>query len=414
LKPHLRQGNKMDNVSRTNEVALWRDSRAVVLLMAATLTVMANATISPALPGLQKLFAGDPNAALLARILVTAPSLSIALLAPLVGFAVDRIGRRVPLLAGIMLFVIAGSAGLYLPDLPSIFLSRIVLGVAVALIMTAQTALIGDYFSGKARIALTGLQISARNFGGLIFILLAGMVATVSPRWVFGVYGLALLVLPIAWMVVVEPLRTPSVGKGEHSSGSDETPKWYLPFLGLVVLQSITNMFFFIMPTQLPFFLNSKGYTSAALTGMVLSVLMLSGGSVALAYSRIKLTLGYAGVYATGYTAMASGFLLLMIASGPLFSLGGAALIGAGYAAVSPTFIALTLSLAPTSRRGLAGGILTASVFAGQFISPLLSTPVIMMAGYEGLFLAVALFLVIMVAIASGAALLRGREARPY
>lgn len=404
----------MDNLSRTNEVALWRDSRAVALLMVATLTVMANATISPALPGLQKLFAGDPNAALLTRLLVTAPSLSIALLAPLVGLAVDRIGRRVPLLAGIILFVIAGSAGLYLPDLPSIFLSRIALGVAVALIMTAQTALIGDYFSGEARIALTGLQISARNFGGLIFILLAGMVATVSPKWVFGVYGLALIVLPIAWTVIVEPQRTSLAGKGAHSSAADETRKWYLPFLGLVVLQSITNMFFFIMPTQLPFFVNSKGYTSAALTGMVLSVLMLSGGSVALAYSRIQRTLGYAGVYATGYTAMASGFLLLMIAAGPLFFLGGAALIGAGYAAVSPTFIALTLSLAPTSRRGLAGGILTASVFAGQFVSPLLSTPVIMMAGYEGLFLAAALFLAIMAAIALGAALLRGREARPY
>lgn len=103
-----------------------------------------------------------------------------------------------------MLFVIAGSAGLYLPNLPTIFLSRIALGIAVAFIMTAQTALAGDYFAGEARSALTGLQISARNFGGLVFILLASVVAAVSPRWAFGVYGLALLVLPIAWMVKYE------------------------------------------------------------------------------------------------------------------------------------------------------------------------------------------------------------------
>ena len=115
------------------------------------------------------------------------------------------------MLAGIILFVIAGSAGLYLPDLPTIFVSRIALGIAVALIMTAQTALIGDYFADEARNALTGLQISARNFGGLVFILLAGLVAAVSPRWAFGVYGLALLLLPIAWMVIVEPRRTLSV-----------------------------------------------------------------------------------------------------------------------------------------------------------------------------------------------------------
>lgn len=400
----------MESMSRTTKIAIWRDRRAVALLMAATLTVMANATISPALPGLQKMFADDPHAALLTRLLVTAPSLSVALLAPFAGLVVDRIGRRVPLLAGIIVFVIAGSAGLYLPDLPMIFLSRIALGIAVALIMTAQTALIGDYFSGEARSALTGLQISARNFGGLVFILLAGVVATVSPRWAFGVYGLALLVLPIAWMVIVEPQRMPSVGRVVGSSGSNEQRKWRLPFLGLVALQSVTNMFFFIMPTQLPFFLDAKGYSTAAMTGFMLSVLMLSGGSVALLYARMQRTIGYAGVYAIGYAAMASGFLLLLTSPVPIFTLAGAALVGAGYAAVSPTFVALTLVLAPPHRRGLAGGILTASVFAGQFISPLVSTAVMMRAGYEGLFLDAALLLASMAAIALGAALLRTRK----
>lgn len=404
----------MESTSRTTDMVIWRDSRAVALLMAATLTVMANATISPALPGLQQLFADDPHSALLTRLLVTAPSLSIALLAPLAGLAVDRIGRRVLLLAGIVLFVIAGSAGLYLPNLPAIFLSRIALGIAVAFIMTAQTALVGDYFTGEARSALTGLQVSARNFGGLVFILLAGLVAAVSPRWAFGVYGLALLVLPIAWKVIVEPQRTLSAGQVACASGSEEQRKWRLPFLGLVVLQSITNMFFFIMPTQLPFFLDAEGYSSAAMTGMTLSVLMLSGGSVALVYSRIQRAIGYAGVYAIGYAAMASGFLLLVTSAVPLFTFAGAALIGAGYAAVSPTFVALTLALAPAHRRGLAGGILTASVFTGQFISPLLSTPVIMTAGYQGLFLDAAVLLAIMAAIALGGTLLRARETQPF
>ncbi len=402
----------MESISRTTEIPIWRDSRAVALLMAATLTVMANATISPALPGLRKLFADAPHAALLTPLLITAPSLSVALLAPLAGLAVDRIGRRIPLLAGIILFAIAGSAGLYLPTLSTIFMSRIVLGVAVAFIMTAQTALIGDYFSGEARNALTGLQISARNFGGLIFILLAGLVAIVSPRSAFGVYGLALLVLPIAWMVIKEPQRKPSMSHVSYLTGSAEQRKWHLPFLGLVVLQSVTNMFFFIMPTQLPFFLDARGYGNPAITGLTLSVLMLSGGSVALVFSRIQRAIGYPGIYATGFAAMASGFLLLVTSATPLFTLAGSALIGAGYAAVSPTFVALTLALAPPHRRGLAGGLLTASVFTGQFISPLLSTLVIIALGYEGLFQVATVLLASMAAMALGIFLLRFREPR--
>ena len=191
---------------------------------------MANATISPALPGLQKLFADDPNSALLTRLLVTAPSLSIALLAPFVGLAVDRIGRRILLLSGIVLFVITGSAGLYLPNLPTIFVSRFALGVAVALIMTAQTALVGDYFSGEARNALTGLQISARNFGGLVFILLAGLAAA-CPRGgpsLFTVWPCCCCRLP-GWRSL-----SPAYAFGRHSantSGCEEQRKWLRPFL---------------------------------------------------------------------------------------------------------------------------------------------------------------------------------------
>lgn len=402
----------MDNMSKAAEIAIWRDHRAVALLMVATLTVMANATISPALPGLQHLFADEPHSELLTRLLVTAPSLSIAVLSPLVGLVVDRTGRRVPLLVGIILFVVAGSAGLYLPDLLTIFLSRIVLGVAVAFIMTAQTALIGDYFSGEIRNRLTGLQISARNFGGLVLILLAGLVATLSPRWVFGVYGLALLVLPLAWAVIVEPRRSLDVGRASCLLGLHEKRTWRLHFFGLVVLQSVTNMFFFIMPTQLPFFLDAEGYSSASMTGMTLSLLMLSGGAVALAYSPIQRVIGYAGVYAIGYAAMATGFLLMLNSGVALFILAGAALIGAGYAAVSPTFVALTLALAPQHRRGLAGGILTSSVFVGQFISPLLSTPVIMTAGYDGLFLCVTFLLASMAIIVCRAMRRASRETR--
>lgn len=122
----------MEAILAKRQIPVWQDRRAIALLMAASLTTMANATIAPALPGLERLFAGDPNAALLTRLLVPAPSLSVAIFAPLAGIAADRLGRRRLLLFGVILFVLSGSAGLVLPDLPTIFASRLVLGVAVA------------------------------------------------------------------------------------------------------------------------------------------------------------------------------------------------------------------------------------------------------------------------------------------
>lgn len=386
----------METVSDTRKIPVWQDRRAIALLMAASLTTMANATIAPALPGLERLFADDPNAPLLTRLLVPAPSLSVAILAPLAGAAADRTGRRRLLLLGVVLFVLSGSAGLALPDLPSIFASRLVLGIAVALIMTAQTALIGDYFTGDDRNALTGLQISARNFGGLVFILIAGWVATLSPRLPFAIYGLAAAFLPLMWLAIVEPPRLSAAASARQAGESEEQGGWRLLLALLALLQSATNMVFFIMPTQLSFFLDTQGYDSAMMTGSALAVLMLSGGGFALLYAHIQRAVGYAGVFALGYGAMGLGFLMLTLAWSmpPIFI--AVAAIGAGYALVSPSFVALALDLAPAPKRGLAGGILTASIFIGQFCSPFLSTPVIIAHGYAGLFCGGALLLAAM------------------
>jgi MFS family permease len=383
------------------QTPIWQDPRAIALLMAASLTTMANATISPTLPGLERLFGEDPNAGMLVRLLVPAPSLSVAIFAPFAGLVADRYGRRRMLLAGVILFVIAGCAGLFLADLPTIFASRLVLGVAVALIMTAQTALIGDYFTGDDRSALSGLQISARNFGGLVFISLAGWFAVISPRLPFVIYGVAALFLPLIWAVIVEPQRITPAAHASQEGGSTDPSSWGLVFALLVLFQAVTNMIFFVMPTQLSFFFEAAGYDSPVLTGSALGILMLSGGSLALLYGRVQRAIGYVGVFALGYGAMAFGFVLLALAATPLAWFAGAAAIGAGYALVSPSFVTLALGLAPPRRRGLAGGVLTASVFIGQFCSPLVSTPVIASYGYEGLFRSTAL-LVAAMAVGAG------------
>lgn len=387
--------------------AIWRDPRAIALLMAASLTVMANATISPALAGLEATFPDTPNAGMLTRLLVPAPSLSVVLCAPLAGIFSDRFGRRWMLLIGVILFVITGSAGLYLPSLPTIFASRLALGVAVAIIMTAGTALIGDYFTGEQRSGFVGLQVSARNFGGFLFISLAGYAAAISPRLPFAIYGLAALFLPLMWVAITEPIREAPHAKMSENNGSRA---WKPLTLALACLQMTTNMIFFVMPTQLPFFFNEQGYNSAVMTGSALGVLTLTGGCTALLYGRMKRVIGFFGNYTLGYAMMALGFTLISAGENSWIIFVGTASIGAGYATVSPNFVAIALSLVPERRRGLAGGILTTSIFLGQFLSPLFSTPLISTFGYDETFYSLSLLLgamAIAASIAGGTKFLR-------
>ena len=98
----------MSSQPRSTGRPLWLETAAIALLMTATLKIMANATISPALPALEASFPDEPAAAYLTRFLVAAPSLSVVLIAPFAGLAADRFGRGPLLLAGVLLFAFAG------------------------------------------------------------------------------------------------------------------------------------------------------------------------------------------------------------------------------------------------------------------------------------------------------------------
>lgn len=64
------------------------------LLLVSTLTVMVDTVISPALPALHAHFAGVENVDLLARLVLTFPSIFVALSAPVIGILIDKIGRK--------------------------------------------------------------------------------------------------------------------------------------------------------------------------------------------------------------------------------------------------------------------------------------------------------------------------------
>ncbi|WP_040615606.1 MFS transporter [Oceanicola granulosus] len=375
---------------------LVRDARAYVLLLAATLTVLSNAMISPALPSIEADFADVPNADLLARLLLTAPSLVVALLAPLAGGAADRFGRIRQMLLGTLLFALAGTAGLWLEDLTSILASRLLLGVAVAMVMTAQSALIGDFYSGPVRARFMGYQMSAVNFSGFLFITLAGFLATLSWRAPFAIYGLAFLFVPLFWALL--PKREIVPEKDAAPQAGEGLPGWQLMVGAISVLSGLTFVLFYVLPTQVPYYLAELGDPSPVSAGRVMASMMLCAGISAMVYGPARDALGRAGTPAAGMTVMALGFWLLHDAQSLRYLMLAAAVVGTGLGLVIPCFINIALGAAPPHRRGMASGVVTTSIFLGQFLSPVVSLPVIARFGYADAFAAASLLLLAMAA----------------
>ena len=388
---------------QASERPLWLETAAIALLLTATLKIMANATISPALPGLETSFSAQPHAAYLTRFLVAAPSLTVVLVAPFAGFAADRFGRVPLLIAGVVLFAASGSAGAYLPDLTSILFSRLLLGVAVALTMTAQVALVGDLYDGERRSAFMGLQTAAINFSGFLFIGLAGWLAGFSPRLPFLIYALPVLLVPLLLPLLKQDSRAASANRSSVVLLEEQTETgWLWPALALSALTMLTVMLFFLMPSQLPFYLEENGLDGASGTAFGLGALTLTGGCVAMVFKRISGLCGLPLSLALGFAVMATGFATLSSgAAWPVILLGGAQ-IGAGYALVQPAFFLFALQIAPEHSRGKVSGMVTTAMFLGQVISPLLLTPFLQAYGFALVYLGAALTFLIAAVAAAG------------
>lgn len=361
--------------------------RNATLLLVSALTVMSGATIAPSLPALEAHFAGVEDVGLLTRLVLTVPALFIAVCAPFAGMVADRFGRRRLLFASLLLYTVAGMSGLVLDSLPGILAGRALLGMAVAGTMTVATALIGDYFSGAERVRFMGLQAACIGFSGLVFLTGGGLLAELHWRAPFGVYGLALLLLPAAFAFIHEPVHAATLNPDGTQRANDEAGSGFA--IAAVFAAAVLNsLIFYLMPTQLPFYLQTMGDDAPVMTGMALGTMTLASALTSLfGYARIRARLGIVGVFAAGFGLMALANLLTAGADSYPVVVIALAVLGLGMGLIMPNLTTASMQAAPSRMRGRVAGGLTASIFIGQFASPFISQPLIARYGYESLYL---------------------------
>ncbi|HET6706396.1 MFS transporter [Amycolatopsis sp.] len=372
------------------------------LLAVSTMTIMASATITPALPGMERHFAAEPHAQLLVRLVLTLPGLAIMVAAPLLARLGDRIGR-VPLLAGcLLLYTVGGGSGLVLDSLPWLLAGRALLGVGIAGVMTTSTALLADHHPAAEHGRVLGLQGAAMGFGGVVALLLGGLLAAVSWRGPFAVYLLALPLLLLVLRYVPEAAAHPDTGDAPAAS------PWRPRLLGLYAVMFLGVVVFYTVPTQAPFWLGQVGGAGPAVTGALIAAVNLVMTLVGLKFRRLRARWDFPALAIVLFTAFAAGLVLL----GTAGSLGVAALgmvvVGAGIGLLNPTVNGWVVASVAPGVRTRALGLLTSALFLGQFASPLLAQPVADAAGLGWTFgcagIAAAVIAVVMAATRATAA----------
>jgi MFS family permease len=339
----------------------------LTVLAVSSLTIMANATIAPSLPGLAATFADVPNIETLSGLVLSLPSLAIILTAALFGALADRIDRKRLLIIAMALYAVGGASGLVATTMTGLLMGRVLLGVGVAGTMTIATMLAAEFWTGQARVQFMGRQAAAISAGGIVFLLLGGLLAEVSWRGPFLIYLLALPFAALAWVVL--PLRQPA----SPTSTQTKAPLDWAVIARIGSLAFFTMTMFYIIPTRLPFLMADIGITSPSATGFAIAAVTATSIISALIFPRLRARLSPVAIFGLSYLLMAVAYALIATATGLAQVVAGTLIAGLGLGATMPNQNSWLMAEVTEAARGRSAGILTTLVFAGQFAAPLIA-----------------------------------------
>jgi MFS family permease len=349
--------------------------QGVTLILLSMLPILAIAGLVADLPVMLQVFRETPQHELLVPMVLTLPSLCVALFSSAAGVIADRWGRRPLLLLALAGFSILGLAPLLFSSLQAVLASRVVVGLAEASILTCTNTLWGDYFPDDARRRWLGFQQMSGPVSNALLALAGGALAAhhwASPFWL---YLLGLPTLVLAYLFLHEPRResapVPTARHDRHGASASAFP-W--PMAGRIAAVTLgVSIVFFMLAIQQGRVFAALGVDSPARSGQLIMVVSLAAIPGAACFNLLRqrpvaqlLSLGLA-CYGISYVGI---WLAGSIVAGAVAS----ALGQFASSMVLAALIAWTLASFPADHRGRGAGLWGAMFFAGQFVSaPLLT-----------------------------------------
>lgn len=331
------------------------------------LTVMAAAAIAPAMGIIRQHFASAPD--MLVQLIISLPALFI-ILTNLLFLPISRVLRtRAIAIIGLVLYVAAGTGCFFVDNIHLLLLMRALLGVSVGLIMPLSTGLLSYFYPPEEQARLMGLSAAMNQMGGVVGTLLAGMLASIAWNYAFLVYlfGLIALVMIVCW------LPNEKLGSSNKRGKVFEPPQ-LLKFHPSVIGMLLLTMVFFVFPTNFAIITSRQLQLDTTAITLIMVALDLLAFFVGLVFGHlmhrfrtsikffppIVLIIGYA------FYAEASNVAMLLI---------GSAFIGVGNGIGVPYLLTIASIKGGKNSATTVMPLLSASLYLGQFISPILILP---------------------------------------
>ena len=359
----------------------------LTILLCSMLMLMGGAAVAPALPLIEQVFPGQDT---LVSMIITIPSLAVAVVGFAMGALADRLGKVRVLATSLVVFTVAGAVG-YLMEggsdtqLYILLAFRFVVGIGIAGISSAVTALIAEYYTGMDRVRALSYQSAAMGVGVLILEYTGGVLAEFSWREPFLVYLIGVPILLMVLLTMREPQRE------DHGSMGRITPerkanKRLLTICYITIFVAMTMAF--LLPTKMPTYLQTELAVSTSVTGLFLGVHGVTNACFSLMYRRFVQRISPFSIIAVGFLLLAIALLTLEVSESVASAVVMMIVAGAGLGMVCPAVSNTLAGETTASTSGKIMGGYSTCLNLGQFSISLISVPLFAAVGssYPDLF----------------------------
>ena len=267
------------------------------------------------------------------------------------------------------LFVVAGGVlSAFLNSFLLILVCRGVLGLGMGMLMPIQSTYIAEFPEGE-RAGIFGWSQGINSIISSLLVVLVGVISVNNWRNAFLLYGIFIIVFIIVFFGIP---RTGALGSGtEGTAKAQEGTKGKIGgrFVLFCVSQFLAQTCNIAMMSSFSFFVEANGLGGTQLASNITSagIFVLAVGSILLPH-MLGVFKSWSGVVFLGVSA---GAFLLLSLSNPIAAAVGYCLVYT-FVGLYSTYISITITqILPLQLVALGSSISTASIFVGQFISPM-------------------------------------------
>lgn len=346
----------------------------------------ATTVIIPVVPDITDEFGAGPAVGGLILAAGTAPGI---VMAPLLGWLADRLGRRRVLTACLVLVGVSGAAFALASSVPQLLALRIVQGLGSVAVANMALVLIGDNWDGQERLSLLGRNAAVLIGAAALGPPIGGLLGELA-----GWRATSVAYLPMLALAVIVHQRLPA-GRGiPAAEGADH----HIPDLGLTVRAIVRTvgaaslhfvLYFGLLQAVLPFAAAELGF-SANQRGLLIGAAALPAAVASLRSGRGGRAPDTTSAAMRAFVLFALGAVLITLNGSAVTLIVAAVLLGIGSGRVVPLLQQRLALEAPPAARATATAFWGSGVRTGQTLGPLVAGGLLEMVGLQPSLLAIA------------------------